>query len=50
MDKDRLTGLDKQVSGSIKEAARDVTGGTRFHADGTTETNAAAAGCIKDVA
>jgi uncharacterized protein YjbJ (UPF0337 family) len=37
MDKDRLKGMAKQVSGSIKEAVGKVTGDRKTQAEGTTE-------------
>ena len=37
MDKDRLKGMAKQVSGSIKEAVGKMTGDRKTQAEGTTE-------------
>ncbi|WP_428487499.1 CsbD family protein [Rhodopila sp.] len=37
MDKDRLKGAGRQVSGSIKEAVGKVTGNTETQAEGTEE-------------
>ena len=37
MDKDRLKGMAKQVSGSIKEAVGKVTGDRKTQAEGTAE-------------
>jgi uncharacterized protein YjbJ (UPF0337 family) len=52
MDKARLKGVGKQVSGSIKEAVGMVTGDTKTEAEGTAEKVAGkaqnAAGGVKD--
>lgn len=52
MDKDRLKGVSRQVSGSIKEAVGKVTGDTKTEAEGTAEKVAGkaqkAAGDVKD--
>ena len=40
MDKDRLEGIGKKVSGSIKEAAGKVTGDTKTQAEGRAEKTA----------
>jgi len=37
MDQDRLKGVGKQVSGSIKEAVGKVTGDTKVEAEGAAE-------------
>lgn len=37
MDKDRTSGMAKQVKGSIKEAIGKVTGDTKTQAEGTAE-------------
>ena len=37
MDEDRLKGMGKQVTGSIKEAIGKVTGDTKTQAEGTAE-------------
>lgn len=37
MDEDRLKGVGKQLSGSIKEAVGKVTGDTKVQAEGATE-------------
>ncbi len=37
MDEDRLKGIGKQVTGSIKEAVGKVTGDTKTQAEGTAE-------------
>ena len=37
MDEDRLKGMGKQVSGSIKEAVGKVTGDTKTQAEGAAE-------------
>ena len=52
VDKDRLEGVGKKVSGSIKEAVGKVTGDTKTQAEGTAEKTAGrvqnAAGGAKD--
>lgn len=52
MDKDRVEGIGKQVSGSIKEAVGKVTGDAKTQAEGSTEKNAGklqnAVGGVKD--
>ena len=54
MDEDRLKGIGKQVSGSIKEAVGKVTGDTKTQAEGTAEKAAGKAqnvvGGVKDSA
>ncbi len=40
MDEDRLKGIGKQVSGSIKEAVGKVTGDTKTQAEGAAEKTA----------
>ncbi len=40
MDKDRLEGIGKKVTGSIKEAAGKVTGDTKTQAEGHAEKTA----------
>ena len=54
MDEDRLKGMGKQVSGSIKEAVGKVTGDTKTQAEGTAEKAAGkaqnAVGGVKDSA
>jgi uncharacterized protein YjbJ (UPF0337 family) len=40
MDKDRIEGVAKQVTGSIKEAIGKVTGDTRTEAEGAAEKTA----------
>ncbi len=40
MDKDRLEGIGKKVTGSIKEAAGKVTGDTKTQAEGSAEKTA----------
>ncbi len=40
MDKDRLEGMGKKVSGSIKEAAGKITGDTKTQAEGSAEKTA----------
>jgi uncharacterized protein YjbJ (UPF0337 family) len=54
MDKDRIEGIGKQVTGSVKEAVGKVTGDARIQADGTAEKAAGkvqnAVGGAKDVA
>ena len=40
MDKDRIEGVGKKVSGSIKEAVGKATGDTRTQAEGTAEKTA----------
>ncbi len=40
MDKDRVEGLGKKVTGSIKEAIGKVTGDTKTQAEGTAEKTA----------
>ncbi len=37
MDNDRLKGIGKQVSGSLKEAVGKVTGDTKTEAEGAAE-------------
>ncbi len=37
MDSDRLAGIGKKVSGSIKEAVGKVTGDTTIEAEGTAQ-------------
>jgi uncharacterized protein YjbJ (UPF0337 family) len=37
MDKDRIEGIGKQVSGSVKETVGKVTGDVKLEAEGTTE-------------
>jgi len=37
MDQDRLKGVGKRVSGSIKEAVGKVTGDTKVEAEGAAE-------------
>jgi uncharacterized protein YjbJ (UPF0337 family) len=37
MDKDRIEGVAKQVTGAIKEAIGKVTGDTKTEAEGVTE-------------
>lgn len=37
MDEERLKGVGKQVSGSLKEAVGKVTGDTRTEAEGAAE-------------
>jgi uncharacterized protein YjbJ (UPF0337 family) len=37
MDKDRIEGVAKQISGSIKEAVGHVTGDAKTKADGKAE-------------
>jgi uncharacterized protein YjbJ (UPF0337 family) len=34
MDKDRITGATKQVTGAVKDAAGEVTGNCNLQADG----------------
>jgi uncharacterized protein YjbJ (UPF0337 family) len=52
MDKDRVEGTGKKVTGSVKEAAGKVTGDTQLEAKGTAEKIAGkaqtAAGKSKD--
>jgi uncharacterized protein YjbJ (UPF0337 family) len=52
MDKDRIEGAGKKVSGSIKEAAGKVTGDTKTQAEGHAEKTAGhvqnAVGSAKD--
>ena len=40
MDEDRLKGVGKQVTGSIKEAVGKVTGDTKTQAEGAAEKRA----------
>jgi uncharacterized protein YjbJ (UPF0337 family) len=40
MDKDRATGIGKQVSGSIKEAVGKITGNIKTEAEGAAEKTA----------
>ena len=40
MDEDRLKGIGKQVTGSIKEAIGKVTGDTKAQAEGAVEQTA----------
>lgn len=40
MDEDRLKGVGKQVSGSIKEAVGKITGDAKTQAEGTAEKTA----------
>lgn len=40
MDEDRLKGIGKQVTGSIKEAIGKVTGDTKAQAEGAVEKTA----------
>ncbi len=40
MDKDRLEGVGKKVSGSIKEAVGKVTGDSKTQAEGSAEKTA----------
>jgi len=40
MDKDRVEGLGKKVTGSIKEAIGKITGDTRTQAEGTADKTA----------
>ncbi len=40
MDEDRLKGIGKQVTGSIKEAIGKVTGDTKAQAEGAIEKTA----------
>ena len=40
MDKDRLEGMGKKVSGSIKEAAGEVIGDSKTQAEGSAEKTA----------
>ncbi len=37
MDKDRIEGIGKQVSGSVKEMVGKVTGDVKIEAEGTAE-------------
>ncbi|MDB5361827.1 MAG: CsbD family protein [Rhodospirillales bacterium] len=52
MDKDRIKGAAKEVSGSIKEAAGKVTGDRETEAEGKVEKNVGTAqnafGKVKD--
>lgn len=52
MDKDRVDGIGKKVSGSVKEAIGKVTGDTKLEADGIAQKTAGkaqnAAGGVKD--
>ena len=52
VDKDRIDGIGKKVSGSIKEAVGKVTGDTKTQAEGTAEKTTGkvqnAAGGAKD--
>lgn len=54
MDKDRVEGLGKKVSGSIKEAIGKITGDTKTQAKGVAEKAAGTAqnavGSAKDAA
>lgn len=53
MDKDRVDGIGKKVSGSVKEAIGKVTGNTKLEAEGAAQKTAGkaqnAAGGVKDV-
>ena len=40
MDKDRVEGVGKKITGSIKEAAGKVTGDTKTQAEGSAEKTA----------
>ena len=40
MDKDRVEGIGKKVTGSIKEAAGKITGDTKTQAEGSAEKTA----------
>jgi uncharacterized protein YjbJ (UPF0337 family) len=40
VDEDRVKGIGKQVSGSIKEAVGKVTGDTKVEAEGVAEKTA----------
>ncbi|MGI4802459.1 MAG: CsbD family protein [Janthinobacterium lividum] len=52
MDKDRVDGIGKKVSGSVKEAIGKVTGDTKLEAEGTAQKTVGksqnAAGGVKD--
>ena len=52
MDKDRIDGIGKKVSGSVKEAIGKVTGDTKLQAEGTAQKTAGkaqnAVGGVKD--
>lgn len=52
MDKDRVDGIGKKLSGSVKEAIGKVTGDTKLEAEGTAQKSAGeaqnAAGAVKD--
>ena len=37
MDKDRVAGVGKKVTGSVKEAAGSVTGDTKLKAEGKAD-------------
>ncbi len=37
MDKDRVEGIGKKVTGSVKEAIGKVTGDTKLQAEGTAD-------------
>ena len=54
MDNDRMAGLGKKVSGSIKEAIGKITGDRKMQTEGTTERAAGtvqnAVGGAKDTA
>lgn len=43
MDEDRLKGIGKQVTGSIKEAIGKVTGDTKVQTEGAVEKTAGTA-------
>jgi uncharacterized protein YjbJ (UPF0337 family) len=52
MDKDRIDGAGKKVTGSVKEAIGKVTGDAKLQAEGTADKAAGAAqnavGGVKD--
>jgi len=52
MDKDRVDGIGKKVSGSVKEAIGKVTGDTKLENEGTAQKAAGkaqnAVGGVKD--
>ena len=52
MDKDRVDGVGKKVTGSVKEAIGKVTGDAKLQAEGTAEKAAGTAqnavGGVKD--
>ncbi len=52
MDKDRVEGIGKKVTGSVKEAIGKVTGDTRLQAEGKADKAAGTAknaiGGVKD--